>query len=74
METATDYDLVGNIIAYEAGELDNSSTLLLFSHLVKSGQAWTLQGHYGRQAMRLIDAGYLDAEGNIRKEFSDVES
>ena len=61
------YDLVGNIIAYESGKLTDQETLELFSHLISTGQCWTLQGHYGRTATCLIDNGYIDREGNILK-------
>jgi len=57
--------LVNNIIAYESGELTNQEVVYLFAELVKSGMAWTLQGHYGRTASALIEAGYIDREGNV---------
>jgi hypothetical protein len=53
------YDLTGNIIAYESGELDEEETLTLFQVLVNNGMAWSLQGHYGRTAKALLDAGYI---------------
>lgn len=53
------------IISYESGELSDKDTLELFSQLVKSGQAWTLQGHYGRTAQALIDSDWIDAQGKI---------
>jgi hypothetical protein len=59
--------LTDMIIAYECGELSAEKTLELFSKLVKNGMAWTLQGHYGRQAENLIERGYLDRQGNILK-------
>lgn len=53
------YDITGNIIAYEGAELDDDQTVELFQHLVDNGMAWTLQGHYGRTAMNLIQAGLV---------------
>jgi len=61
----TDIDLTTQIISYESGELDEQQEIKLFSHLIKNGMAWTLQGHYGRTAMAYIDAGILDKQGNI---------
>jgi hypothetical protein len=58
-------DLIDKIIAYESGELTDQQLVYLFAELVKSGMAWTLQGHYGRTASALIDAGYIDNEGNV---------
>lgn len=60
--------LIDEIIAYESDELSNKKTLELFSKLIKNGMAWTLQGHYGRVATRLIEAGYLSRQGEILKE------
>ena len=53
------------IIAYEQGELSDFETVKLFAELVRTGLAWNLQGHYGRVAHALIEAGYLDHEGNL---------
>jgi polyhydroxyalkanoate synthesis regulator phasin len=65
--------IVNKIIAYESGELSAEETLELFSELVKSGQAWALQGHYGRIAQNYIDNGFLDRNGNILRHFIEDE-
>ena len=56
---------IDNIIAYENGELTDQEVVYLFAELVKSGMAWTLQGHYGRTASALIEHRYIDREGNV---------
>lgn len=56
-------DLALNIMAYEEGSLSRDDALDLFQKLVDTGMAWQLQGHYGRTAQRLIDAGYLTPKG-----------
>ena len=40
----------------------------MFSEMVRSGTAWSLQGHYGRTASALIEDGWLNREGDILKE------
>ncbi|WJN62843.1 hypothetical protein [Streptomyces phage phiScoe2] len=61
-----------DLISYEEGMLDDGDTLALFGTLVKTGMAWTLQGHYGRTARNLIDSGYLTEEGEVT-EFAEFE-
>lgn len=50
---------IDSIIAYETGELDEEATIDLFQNLLDSGLVWSLQGHYGRTAVALIEAGYI---------------
>ena len=67
-------DQVSQIMAYEQGELGASKTLELFSELVKSGIVWSLQGHYGRTAADLIDAGWIEkGTGKVLKVFDGEE-
>lgn len=54
IETAVD-----KLIAYEMDMLDDDQIIELFQYLVDSEMVWNLQGHYGRTATALIDAGYV---------------
>lgn len=63
--------MIEQIIAYEQGDLGADETVDLFADLVKTGQAWSLQGHYGRTAQALIDHGYIDLDGNVLKYLED---
>lgn len=58
----TTFDLM---MEFEGGNLTKREFLTLFSRLIKSGQAWTLQGFYGRQAHDLITEGWVDRNGKI---------
>jgi hypothetical protein len=62
------YDAVGAIMAYEQGDLSDHDSLVLFAHLVKTGLAWKLQGHYGRTAAALIEQGYISKSGEVLRE------
>lgn len=53
------FDLTGQIIAFENGNLSEDEVIELFQHLVDTGMAWQLQGSYGRMANNLINAGYV---------------
>lgn len=51
--------MVSKIIAYESGEMTEEEIIEFFQELLDSGLCWQLQGHYGRTAQSLIDAGLI---------------
>lgn len=56
-ERTRPFDLCGFIMDYEVGSMDMERMTEGFQYLIDTGQAWTLQGHYGRVATALITAG-----------------
>jgi hypothetical protein len=65
--------MIDQVIAYEEGMLSEVDEIKLFSELVKTGAAWSLQGFYGRNAMNLINHGILDRSGNILVDLNEIE-
>jgi hypothetical protein len=63
LDEAEPYDQLDAMIAFEQGELDEEGIVVLFQHLVDNGQAWQLQGFYGRTARDLIEAGLVRPAG-----------
>ena len=53
---------VDTIMAYENGSLSEKDTIKMFQEMIDNGSAWTLQGHYGRTARRLIEDGLCEPE------------
>jgi len=51
--------MISDIIAYENGEMEHEEVIDFFQGLVDTGMAWVLQGHYGRTAQALLDAGEI---------------
>ena len=58
-----DFDLLGFIMELEDGEVTEDDVIVGFQHLIDTGQAWTLQGSYGRMARNLIEAGVCTPRG-----------
>lgn len=52
-------ELVTEMMEWENGALDEDETVALFQELVDTGTIHHLQGMYGRQAQRFIDAGLI---------------
>jgi len=51
---------VYKIVQYELGRLDQDQTIELFQELLDRGMIPNLQGHYGRTAESLLDAGLIE--------------
>ena len=51
------------MMAWEAGELSDEDTVILFQQLIDSGMAWQLQGCYGRMANAFIQAEVCHVKG-----------
>jgi hypothetical protein len=54
-------NMIDAMMAWESGTLDNWSEIKLFQHLIDTGEAWQLQGFYGRHATRLLQEGICHA-------------
>ncbi len=60
-------DRFEKIVAFEEGDMTDEELIELFQELIDDGSAWTLQGMYGRMAIRLIEAGYCHKREQIEK-------
>lgn len=54
-------DHIDGIIQFESGQLEEEEIIALFQAMINDGTVWQLQGRYGRQAARLIEAGICTA-------------
>ena len=53
--------------------MTHEEMLDLFSRLIETGLAWTLQGSYGRTARDLISNGFIDMAGNILIDLQELD-
>lgn len=55
---------VDKVIRFETGEMTEAELVEFFQELIDSGDAWRLQGMYGRTAQALIDDGLCTTPDN----------
>jgi len=53
-------ELTERMVAYEHGNLSSEDTIQLFQELCDTGMIINLQGHYGRFAFQLMEAGLIN--------------
>ena len=58
-------DVFGLMMDFEDGDISKYNFYKLFSYLIKTRQAWRLQGFYGRIAKAIIESGYISNDGTI---------
>jgi len=58
----TTNNLVNHLMSYEAGEMSDDEQIKFFQELINTGLAWSLQGHYGRVAASMIEAGLCESK------------
>lgn len=63
--TMTTYDACSIVEGFCGYEPTEQEQLQAWAHLIETGAAWSLQGWYGRNAMALIEAGYISKQGEI---------
>ncbi len=58
----TTNNLVNQLMSYESGEMSDDEQIKFFQELINTGLAWSLQGHYGRVAASMIEAGLCESK------------
>ena len=51
------FTLAEKIARFESGEIDREEAVELFQELIDSGVIWSLQGHYQRMAVQMLNNG-----------------
>ena len=57
--TEHEKEFIENINKYENGDMSEKEEIDFFQELVISGKLYTLQGHYRRHAVRLLQEGRI---------------
>ena len=52
----------------DLGDISDIDMLHLFANLIETGMAWSLQGHYGRNAQAFIEQDWIDNKGVMNAE------
>lgn len=76
------YDACATIEGFDGEEHTQEEEVAAMQSLIDSGQVWSLQGSYGRQAMAMIEAGlctlgtkgHKDAYGNYVPSRDEVQA
>jgi len=65
MKVNTSYDACAIIEGFADFDPSQEQELEAWAYLIKTGDCWSLQGFYGREATRLIEEGLISKEGVV---------
>ncbi len=65
MKVNTSYDACAIIEGFADFDPSQEQELEAWAYLIKTGDCWSLQGFYGREATRLIEQGLISKEGVV---------
>ena len=68
MKIETSYDACSVIEGFASFEPTHEDMLEAWALLIETGDCWSLQGFYGRQATNMIEQGLISKEGKINWE------
>lgn len=65
MTINSSYDACAIIERFADFDPSQEQELEAWAYLIKTGDCWSLQGFYGREAIRLIEEGLISKEGVV---------